>query len=229
MAELKGLKKTIVYSSEKEKKFIEGALNILSIQKKQTASAVLEDLINKALLPENINANVICKELYANEIKNMQALEKVFDIYAGGINNEARYSNGYDLVNYLHNELQFMVYPKGKDYEGLRQYFCSNFFQIYKIIKASCSSDNEENLLVYESPVKYAKYHLDEASDKEGCFIPINLTDIIKKHWDILGNFTYTYRTLSALCRLIAPQSTDSPEDRISLITLISHLSEEWD
>lgn len=96
------------------------------------------------------------------------------------------------------------------------------------MIEAKCSSDNEENLLVFESPVKYAKYHLNEASDKAGSFIPINLTDIIKKHWDILGNYTYTYRTLGALCRLISLQKTDCPQDVLSLASLILQASKDW-
>ena len=91
MSDFKGLKKTIVYTSATEKKFIEGALKILSIIHKKSPSAVLEDLLNKALLPENPNAKTICKELYSNEINCFSAMEKIFDIYASGINGEAKY------------------------------------------------------------------------------------------------------------------------------------------
>lgn len=228
IAGLKGLKKTLVYSSEKEKRFIEGALDILSVIKKKSASAVLEDLISKALLPENANASAICKELYSNEIDNIAALEKVFDIYAAGTSNKARYQNGYELVEFLHSEIVYTSFPCDKATEGYRQYFCSNFYQIYKKIELECSSDHEEDMLVYESPVKYVKYHLDEAANEPEHFKPINLTDIIKKHWDVLGNFTYTYRALGALCRLISSTKIDYPEDRIKLVELITKLSKEW-
>lgn len=225
---LAGLKKTIVYSSEKEKSFIEGALNILSAVDKKSPSAILEDLIAKTLLPENSNASDICKQLFASEINNFGALEKVFDIYAAGVNNEARYQNGYDLVEYLHGELTFASFPSSKETEGFRQFFCSNFHQMYLKVKSECTAENEDDLLTYESPVKYIKYHLDTASQEPEAFNPINLTDIIKKHWDTLGNFTYTYRALSALCRLLAKTRNDYAEDRVKLVEIISKASEEW-
>lgn len=228
MSNIKGLKKTIVYSSEKERDFIEGALNILSIIEKKSASSVLEDLLHKVLLPENVDAKEICKKLYAGEINNMEALEKVFDIYAAGTCNEARYQNGFELILYFHKQIAFSPFPYDKKSEENRQFFCHNFMNLYKKIEKECATEHEEDMLVYESQVKYAKYHLDEAACEPEHFKPINLTDIIKENWNILGNYTYTYRTLAALCRLIAPTKSDSPEERIKLIELISRLSKKW-
>lgn len=227
---LSGLKKTIVYSSEKEKAFVEGALNILSATEKKTPSAILEDIVESYLLPVHADAKAICKDLYSSETNVFGALYSVFDWYAAGTNFQARWSNGYPLVDYLHSQLAFCDFPLGdKKASSDRQYFYSNFFQLYKLIEASYHTDHEDILTVIESPVKYCRFHFDAASSEDGSFVPINLTNIIRKHWDILGNNTYTYRTLSALCRLYIPYRTDYAEDRLKLIHIISAVSKEWD
>lgn len=224
-----GLKKTIVYSNDQEKEFVEGALNILAARGKKSPSAALEDLIADTLLPDQPTARFICKDLYASRLNTIGALERVFSVYAEGINFAAKYRNGHDLVEYLRDELVDLTYPSDKGSYGDRAFFCNNFKQVCEKIKKAYETDHEDDLSVYESPVKFARYLLDLAIKEPESFRPVNLTEIILSHWDTLGDFTYTFRSLSALCRLLIDQKTDCAEDRVKLVELLSRISKEWD
>lgn len=227
---INGLKKTFVYTSERDKAFVEGVLNIHARTEKKSPSAVLEDLIARAVLPQNEQANRICRQLYTSELNNVGALTFIFDIYAAGINNfEARYDNGIELVNFFHSMLVSAVYPTDDIYKGNREYFLSNFNMILHKIEADLTTDHEDSLNVAQSPVKYAKFLLDEAKNEPQHFKPINFTQLIKNHWNVLGNYTYTYRALVGLCKLLEDQISDYAEDRVNLVKVISEVSQNWD
>ena len=226
---ISGLKKTFVYSSEREKDFIEGVLNIHARAEKKTPSATLEDLVAKAVLPENEKASRICRKLYSSEMNNTSALASIFDMYAAGINNEAMYDNGLELVDFFHDMLISVEYPTDESHKGECKFFLSNFHEIVKKIEADLTSDYEDSLNVAESPVKYAKYELEEATNEPHFFKPINFTQLLRNYWDVLGNFTYTYRALAALCRLLEDQISDYAEDRINLVKVIGEVSQKWE
>ena len=224
-----GLKKTVVYSNEREKAFMEGALSILSVANKKTPSAILEDLVEQALLPENETAKKICKQLYSSEINNVKALGAVFDIYAAGLGGfEARYTNGFELVEFFHSNLVMATYPTDEQHKGDRKHFLANFKEIVAKIEHDKTSDDEDSLNTAESPVKYAKFELEEATNEPDFFKPINFTQLLKNHWDILGNYTYTYRALVAMCNLLQEQIGDYAEERIELVEIIRKVSKEW-
>ncbi len=227
---INGLKKTFVYTSDREKAFIEGVLNIHARTEKKTPSAILEDLIAKAVLPANETASRICRQLYSSDVNNVGALMSVFDIYSAGFGDfKARYDNGIELVNFFHSILVSATYPIDDINKGNREYFISNFEMIVQKIENDLSTDHEDSLNVTQSPVKYAKFLLDEAKNKPQYFKPINFTQLLKDHWDLLGNYTYTYRALVALCKLIEDQISDYAEDRVNLVRVISDLSKNWD
>ena len=86
-----------------------------------------------------------------------------------------------------------------------------------------CSQDDEDSLVVYESIPKYARYHLDEATNEPGYFKPINFLDIVRKNWSVLESETSTYEALISLVKLMSDYITGS---ELYLI-FFEHLLEE--
>ncbi|MBO6307723.1 MAG: hypothetical protein J6N70_02570 [Oribacterium sp.] len=227
--QLAGMKKTIVYTSERSKDVVEGALLWLSIENKKAPSAILEDLILKEICPSNPDAAAICMDLYSSRTNGIHALERIYSLYAGGIMSEAKYKNGLALVEYLESRIVRVSFPSDRKTEGERQYFLTNFNELFRLTEAHYKDYNRKDLAVFESKSKYIKYHLDLAVNEPANFTPINLVDFVLKEWSVFGNFTYTYRTLMSLCRIIAPQVEDSLDDRMKLIRILFEVSKEWD
>lgn len=229
MAELKGLKKTIVYSNENEKNFMEGALTLISYQEKKSFSATLEDIVKEALLPDNDNAAFICKQIYSGYATTLEALENIYSVYAAGTNFHARWNNGLELVKFFKKIIRKMTFTVNKKNEGLRSFFCSNFLQTINYMKQLLNDEHSTTQHVYESQIELALNVLETAKNEPEDFNSEYLLDIIIFNWEILGNNTYTFRTLCSLCRLLKLSETDTQDDKLELISLIKKMSLSWD
>lgn len=232
MSILKGLKKTIVYSSEDEKIFVENVLAHYSILQKKTASAVLEDLVAKAVLPAHPEVRYICKDLYSYRYGCFIAISKVFERYSSGIMYAAKWQNGLELVNHFHSRLldtNSCAYPHDKSSESNRRMLEKYYSAVVDILKRNTATDHDEELLVFQSPWKYAQHFLTEMVEEPEQFHPFVLTEIVRDSWDILGNNTCTFRMLSALAYTLAGSSIDTSEDMQNLVDLLNKLSKEWE
>lgn len=226
--QLAGLKKTIVYSSEHERDFVEGVLFMHAEQAKKTASATVEDLIEKAVLPTNPTAKNLCKRLYASELNNMTALTHIFDNYASRISfRNKSYQTGKDFIEFLHSSLVTVPYPTNTASKSARFSFESLFDSVCLVIKKYSASENDNTFS--ENLSKFAYYHLDLARNNPDFFVPVNVTSIIRSNWVLLQEFSYTYETLASLCNVFRDSIIDDLEDRLKLIELIKKASEEWE
>lgn len=123
----------------------------------------------------------------------------------------------------LMDQLVWAPFPTDSESESERNNFCRFFSKICDILTDKCSQDDEDSLVVYESIPKYARYHLDEATNEPGYFKPINFLDIVRKNWSVLESETSTYEALISLVKLMSDYITGS---ELYLI-FFEHLLEE--
>ena len=216
---LVGLKKSFIYSNEDEKRFMEGALDVHSIIAKKSASSTLEDIVAEALLPKKPIARSICKQLYSYDIDDLKALEQLFDIYAETEMLEEGRQNGRELVDLLQKKIEYASFPVTKKNEGERLYLLSNIKSIQTIIVKKSEDDKEERNLEFTGFLVSA---LEEEPDQ---FRVDYLLRIIKDNWDILGDITYTFRSLASVCRIVKMKDLDTAKSRLATIEAVSHLS----
>ena len=60
-------------------------------------------------------------------------------------------------------------------------------------------------------------------------FVPYNYFRLILARWEILGNFTYTFRMLMDVVALSEERLWDSAKYRLQAIEVIKTVTESWD
>lgn len=162
---------------------------------------------------KNKQANALIEDLNNNKISPIDALHVIFDIYAAGTNFKARYNNGLKFVEYLNSILHDKKIPKtGR--EGAQKYICTNYRTVIDVYKDTLKKGES---MPYEDAIDASQ------DNKLG-----NMTLFILTHWDLIGNSTYTYRTLVGITEMIKGVNTDK-KDKKTLIKIITELSQKWD
>ena len=226
------LKVSMCYSSRESKNLCERFLADEADVYNRSLSALREEHILLDILPHDPNAKYWFQQLYNGNATVGDVMNNVFSYLAAGIGWEASQIEGTrQLVEYAYNELQKMTGGIGQ-YEREATYF----FRCLESLKNKLSYESESANDVT------TKYHIlettkqlnsliDEMKDNpEEFFYAKDFTSYvyisILNFWDILGNYTYTFRMLSCIARIQKWDNTAA--GRIELRRVLINATALW-
>lgn len=222
---LNSLKKMMIFSSEKNKKIIENMVSDESKVQNQSSSGVIELYLLNNLLPKNKDASNWVRFLYDESWDINDVLEAVFSYLAVGVNWEARYDNGFEIVEYA-SKLEQKNKNRFNKKSGEMNYFLSQFDSVVQKMqlvaekagnnKVEAKNEAEDLATLYDT----LRNNSQEVSFEEIYFY-------ILYNWEVLKNWTITYRLLMSLVRM-QKKWDNTEEERYVLVQKLKHVSNKW-
>lgn len=225
---IKKIQKMFYYSSEYVKKFIESRLDDLSIKTKHSTSYLIETILLDGLLPKNEEARAIIQNnLYPDSAQGgvKKTLDSMFSINAAGAGWKSKHDNLKPLVEYC--IYYCSTTPTYNQNDGYLQYFLGQLRSIVDRIE-NCTNSCIEIIdrKMYASQLELAKVLLKTAEEQPEDIIPRNHFQLVYDCWDMLDDWSITYRYLSCLVAICDFQENSNARNK--LYDIISEISEEW-
>ena len=225
---IKKIQKMFYYSSEYAKKFIETRIEDLANKTQRSSSFIIENILMDGLLPKNEEAKSIIRyNLYPDDDQGgvQKTLDAVFSENSAGINWASRHSNFKPLVEYC------IYYSSStatiKDNENLVPYLLSQLKSIVERIencRDACIETYDRKM--YSSQLELAKLMLKNAEENPKEIVFRNHFQLVYDCWDMLDDWSITYRDLGCLARMCDFQENTNARNK--LYDIISELSLEW-
>lgn len=225
---IKKFQKMFYYSNEFTKKFIETRIEDLAIKTQRSSSFLIENILMDGLLPKNEEAkNIIRYNLYPdNEQGGVQkTLDAVFSDNSAGINWASKHTNFKPLVEYCIYYSCASATVKGN--ENLVPYLTSQLKSIVDRIencRDACIETYDREM--YSNLLEMAKFMLKNAEDNPKEIVFRNHFQLVYDGWDMLDDWSITYRYLACLARMCDFQENTIARNK--LYDIISEISEEW-
>lgn len=224
----KKIQKMFYYSSEYTKKFIETRIEDLVNKTQRSSSFIIENILMDGLLPKNEESKTIIRyNLYPdNEQGGVQkTLDAIFSENSSGVDWNSKHNNLKPLVEYCiyySNAIKTV-----KDSENLVPYLLSQLKSIIKCIE-DCRDACIETYArqMYSLQLEIADLLLKDTENNPKEIMFRNHYQLVFDCWDILNNWSITYRYLSCLTRMCDFQ--ENAFARNKLYDIISEISEEW-
>jgi hypothetical protein len=220
----KKLQKLFVYSDEKSKTFIDSMLNDISFENGSTTSFIIESILKQAFLPENNYAkNIIYNFLYNADTGVEATLEALFDLNAAGSNFNAKFENYKNFVEFAQKALiDFKIID---DYKKDIPYLLNSLNSIIDKIEKDIDKMDVDDIYS-KNQLNWLKKLYEKMENDPESLRAKEFVQIIIDFWEILNNWSYTFRFLCVLTR--SCNFLETTENRIELYDLICNLSEEW-
>lgn len=210
------LKKMIVFSSEEKRKLLEGIIKDQAADTGASESAIIEQALESQFVPANENAAFWIARLY-NGGTLAEAYTNVFAFLAAGVWWDAKYPNGKPLVTEFCRVLA-MDFPALTGEERELHHLLSQLDTIQEMLP-------DEGATSDKAFCQNCIYQLQNAPD---AVYLIDLSSLILRNWEVLGNHTRTYRALADLARLSAPRLRNTPRTRRQYIAALDAVSKDW-
>lgn len=222
------LKTSLMFKNESQKNIIMNCLEYIKVRTGNSYSESILNILEEKLLPENNNAKVIAEQLYKKDKNLLDALAQVFELYSDGTNFKARWNNGLVVINFLSHIINDTSYPETDKSDKMS--FYSNYNNVLNVIKQTYDDSKDDKKNVTESPIKLGEFYINEAKEEPQFFKSINIVSFIKDNWDKVGNNTYTYRMLAALCRTLSNDENAARVDCyvLEFVDVLKNISKEW-
>ena len=220
------LKKMIIFSSENNRKIIEDMILDESKIENRTASSLIENYLMDSLLPKNEDARFWICELYKESYTIGNVFQACFDYLSGGINWEARHTNALPLVKYAF-QINISRYNI-KLSENERNYFLSLFDSVLNQLRHCAEKESgffKEEILKAEN---YGRELFDLIVRCPEVMNYSNIYAFVIENWNLLNNYTKTYRLLSVLAQ-VDQYWVDNFNTRYHLVKILKSISDEWD
>lgn len=218
------LKKIMLFTSETTRNIIETIIQDESMIEGRTQSSIIEQHLLNELLPQNNNAKFWLEQLYSGEWELQRVLNAIFDMLSGGINWEARYTNGLPLVQYAYKWHCIKKKPNFDFTSKEIHHFKSQFDSVVQrlMLHAEKTTKIEDQKEAEWAHSLYTKF---EKEPNE--FEVSHLYQLLLSNWDIFENWTITYRLLSDMV-IMEKEWINNEESRYELKQLLTKLSKEW-
>lgn len=229
----KRIQKVFYFSSKNTKSIVEGLLEDESIVTNRSASYLIEQHILNDFLPQNKTVSSWIQLLYMKDEKDKSisglkdTMISVFSYLAAGIYFEAKINTGKKLVEYAYKN-NCLYKNQSNDYNNENlNYFKSQLGYVIERIVMMQKAIKEETLEEAERKAKLIfdieelrKIHKEDEIYNDSLSI---VYMIILDNWDMLYNWTYTFRLLTAMARL--QNWKDSAETRMILIKVLNEFA----
>jgi len=190
-----------------------------------THSSIIEDVLLKEFMPDSKAATHYVKMIYERGLK--ETFIALMQNLSAGVNLEASQSNAYELVRFAMNVVSrpfsASIDPAYKDL--LAGHFPSNC----EVLRDKIEYEASKRDVSFESDLRLKGDIMLLSLKGEPDFVPYNYFELVLAHWDILGNFTYTFRLLYDVVALSDPILWDRPEHRLAAIDCITKVTSLWD
>lgn len=189
-------------------------------------SSVIEDVLMSKILTGNKATDHYIESIYKFGLK--ETYIALMQNLSAGINFKASQTNSFALVqlamNILSRPFSSSIDPAYKHLYD--EHFPSNCKQValkleHETSKKELSFDEERQL---EDNLALLKF-----STKDGvAFVPYNWFELVLTNWEILGNYSFTFRMLFDCIALSDPDLWEKPEHRMNAIDCIKDVTASW-
>lgn len=228
------LKKTIVFTNLENKNIIENYLNLNYIVNNQTASGAIESFMLNSILPTNEDAKYWAKRLLLDSSKIGKILSDIYSFLAAGIDWKSGAKTNTQLVMYTLSQLKFNF---NDNVEKESYYFFKCYDSIIQIFENHLDNLNNtpleernENHTLEMYEIEKRIHGLKETRNSKEFFYASDFTYYIVstliKHWDLVSNYTMTFRFLSCLSRI--QYFSTSPGRVLELLEILKDISKNW-
>lgn len=223
----RNLQKMFYFSSDRRKNFIEEVLQRKAEQENCSISALIESAILDSVLPENKQARYILEYRLVGEHAVRDALEALFSWNSGGLNWRSVYINFKPFVEFAIENCKNTGPLLKKD--GHMTHFFSQFESIVHRIEALstyCIEPNEK--IHYVSQAKLARTMYEQGLENARNINYKDLLVLVNDCWDMLYDWTFTYRFLADISELNVNGWNESSSAKNELYHLIVEQSKDW-
>ena len=206
---------------------IEGYTKDMAEITQTNVSTVIENILLDRILSKSNTSNYYIKEIYDNGLK--EAFIALMQTLSAGIQGMASHDNAEEIVK-LGMSVVNRPFSAGMDekYQNLSEHhFPSNC----RCVREKIEHETEEEKLEFDEKMAYEDdiMLLSQTENKACDFVPYNYFRLVLARWDILGNYTYTFRMLMDVVALSEERLWDSAEYRLQAIEIIKKVTEKWD
>ena len=206
---------------------IEGYTKDMAEITQTNVSTVIENILLDRILSKSNTSNYYIKEIYDNGLK--EAFIALMQTLSAGIQGMASHDNAEEIVK-LGMSVVNRPFSAGMDekYQNLSEHhFPSNC----RCVREKIEHETEEEKLEFDEKMAYEDdiMLLSQTENKACDFVPYNYFRLVLARWDILGNYTYTFRMLMDVVALSEERLWDSAEYRLQAIEIIKKVIETWD
>lgn len=236
MAE-KRIQKVFYYSNKISKSIIEGLLEDEAEVTNRSTSYLIEQHILRDFLPVNETVSKWIQKLYAKDEKDRpvsnlkDTMISVFSYLAAGVDGKAKDEHGKALVDFAYknkslyqHQLQNCDKSELPYYHNQLGYVIDRIEMMQKgIIDETIEEKERKNKLNFDIRELKRIHAEDEITDDALLFLYMMIID----NWDMLYNWTYTYRLLTAIARIQVWE--DSAKTRMNLVKLLNDFAKYID
>lgn len=223
---LNNLKKTIIFSSEKAKHIVESIVADQAEIEKRSASSVMENHLQAAILPANKDGRFFVENyLYNSENGIGDTLHAIFSCCSSGTNWNSSHDNLLAIVQFAKREESFCnTTPSGEEVE---LHHCVS--QMKSVVERfdyliKNSPQNQE----YKKSKNWAQSLLDELQSDPKFSRYANFYQILLDNWDDFKGWSITYRLLDDLAQM-EKGWRNYAETKIELLNIIKQVTDEWE
>lgn len=205
---------------------VDGYVKDMAFVKESNDSAVIENILMEKILSDSLASAHYIRSIYDVGLK--QTYITLMQLLSAGIDFKAAYDNAFELVK-LGMKILNQPFTSGIDpeYEQHQYYLkscCSSVLRKleYEIAKRQLSFDEEQTFLD-------DKMFLTQEIKNPIDFIPYKYFKLVIARWDILENYTFTFRMLFAVVALSEPSIWDNPEYRLMARNVIAEVCKNWE
>lgn len=229
MAE-KRIQKVFYYSNKIAKAIIEGLLDDEAEVTNRSTSYLIEQHILRDFLPENETVSKWIQMLYAKDEKDkpvsdlQDTMIAVFSYMAAGVDGKAKNENGKTLVDFSYKNKCLYQHQSNNYNTSELPYYHSQLGYVIERIEmlqkaiVDETAEEAERKAKLDFDIRELKriHDEDEITDDSLSFVYM----MILENWDMLFNWTYTYRLLTVMARI--QKWEDTAETRMSLVRLLN-------
>lgn len=212
--------KKMIYLQDRD--VIDGLANDEAHVMQQSASSIYEKHLVKSMLPQNKNALWCARSVYLDSLE--KAFEGVFSNLAAGIDWKAKESNARPLVDHFHNCILYCAGPTGEEKEW--EYITSQLDSIADKLAAAAEDDPDISGELKKDSA-YVREIIGEIEKSPTYIRYSTITGVILSNWEWLGNYTRTFRLLSAIASIAKGVQSDA-EKRFEFVQILKEVSQEW-
>ena len=221
------LQKIFYFSTDEKKEYIESRLNNLSRISNHSTSYLIENMLLAGLLPRNEEAKNLLLYKMQGDHAVRDTLEAIFSSNAAGYLYYAKYNNMEKVLDFTIKYCAINIF----DNEDM---LCSNYLLVqFREIVERINSFTEASVDLemkqsYKTFAIEAKYMLAELQEDKKCVDIFKHFCMVRDCWDMLSNWSTTYRYLAELVRLNNAGWDESIYAREELHRIISEISNDW-
>lgn len=224
------MKKTNLKNVNVKMMVVDGILKDVAEMNRETEDQVFEKIVVNTFLTDNEQIQQWLKQLYVQDGEDdadrlARVMNSVFSFLAAGNDGKPSYNGGDAFVKFAYdNLLREKHYQSQRKYdEAILSYFCDQIDCVVEVLK---NSEKRIDNIKKRTAINNDAEELERMKKRvlnvdQGMLLYIYV--VLREHWDVLEQSTYTYRLLAAISWL--QTWDDNAEERVKLVKKLKEFS----